>query len=221
MTEQVPSKEKVALEYFSAYFEQNYYGTVVFSDPRWHAPKVFRAAMWALQQAEKDAGDPIVKAIHKVRERGCGDNSCIHGRPSGMGTNGGCSCKKAPPKTVLATLRALRDEAEAHGPVCLTADNILDLLTEIEGRDKEITRLQREVDYCVINHDAQLTKYRTALEEICTRRRCPLAEKALGLSDSPCGCPRDSFGHVKCEERSGPEHTYCVAERNAEDSHEQ
>jgi hypothetical protein len=154
------------------------------------------------------------------RPQGCGDNGCIHGRSGGMGTNGGCSCKKAPPKTVLATLRGLRHDAEAHGPVSLTADNILDLLTEIEGRDKEITRLQREVDYCVINHDAQLAKYRTALKEICTRRRCPTAEKALGLSDSPCGCPRDSFGHVKCEERSGPEHTYCVAERNAEDSHE-
>lgn len=152
--EQAPSKEKVALEYFSAYFEQNYYGTVVFSDPRWHAPKVFRAAMWALQQADKDAGDPIVEAIHKARE------------------------------------------------------------------NKEIARLQREVDYCVINHDEQLKKYHTALEEICTRRRCPTAERALGLSDSPCGCPRDSLGHVKCEERSGPEHTYCVAERNAEDSHE-
>jgi hypothetical protein len=74
--------------------------------------------------------------------KGCGDNSCIHGRPGGMGTNGGCSCKKAPPKTVLVALRALRHDAEAHGPVSLSADNILDLLTEIEGRDKEIARLQ-------------------------------------------------------------------------------
>jgi hypothetical protein len=80
------------------------------------------------------------------RPQGCGDNSCIHGRPGGMGTNGGCSCKKAPPKTVLARLRDLRDEAEAHGPVSLTADNILDLFTEIEGRDKEIARLQARVD---------------------------------------------------------------------------
>lgn len=29
-----------------------------------------------------------------VPSKGCGDNSCIHGRPSGMGTNGGCSCEK-------------------------------------------------------------------------------------------------------------------------------
>jgi hypothetical protein len=82
--------------------------------------------------------------------------------------------------------------------------------------DAEIHRLQREVDYCVLSHDAQLTTYRTALEEICTRRRCPIAEKALGLTDAPCRCPRDSFGHVKCEERPGPAQTYCVAERNAE-----
>lgn len=46
--------EKAALEYFSAYFANNYYGTVVFADPRWHAPKVFRAALWALKQAQKD-----------------------------------------------------------------------------------------------------------------------------------------------------------------------
>lgn len=46
---------KSAEEYFAAYFENNYYGTVVFSDPRWHAPRVFRAALWALQQAKKDA----------------------------------------------------------------------------------------------------------------------------------------------------------------------
>jgi hypothetical protein len=214
MTEQVPSKEQVALEYFSAYFEQNYYGTVVFSDPRWHAPKVFRAAMWALQQAEKDAGDPIVKAIHKARESWTCKHGSQHASPIAVAL---CGCERP---GAVHRLRELRHDAEAFGAVSLTADNILDLLTEIEGRDREIKRLQREVDYCVINHDAQLTKYRTALEEICTRRRCPTAEKALGLSDSPCGCPRDSFGHVKCEERSGPEHTYCVAERNAENSHE-
>jgi hypothetical protein len=34
--------------------------------------------------------------------------------------------------------------------------------------------------------------------------------------DSPCRCPRDSWGKVQCEERSGPAHTYCVAERQAE-----
>lgn len=54
MNEQI---EKAAIEYFSAYFAQNYYGTVVFSDPRWHAPRIFRAAKWAIQQATKDAGD--------------------------------------------------------------------------------------------------------------------------------------------------------------------
>jgi hypothetical protein len=47
--------EKAALEYFTSYFENNYHGTVVFSDPRWHAPKIFRAVKWAMKQAEKDA----------------------------------------------------------------------------------------------------------------------------------------------------------------------
>jgi hypothetical protein len=128
-----------------------------------------------------------------LSRRGCGDNSCIHGRPGGMGTNGGCSCKKAPPKTVLAKLRDLRDEAEAHGPVSLTADNILDLLTEIEGRDKEIARLQARVDVlnrCIDtiredceDHRSSVPWVRVILEEIAMIG--PIYERAKPLSSVP------------------------------------
>lgn len=48
--------EAAALEYFTAYFENNYPGpNTVIGNPRWHAPKIFRAAQRALKQAEKDA----------------------------------------------------------------------------------------------------------------------------------------------------------------------
>ena len=58
MNEQI---EKAAIEYFTEYFAQNYYGTVVFSDPRWHAPRIFRAAKWAIQQATIDAEDSTLE----------------------------------------------------------------------------------------------------------------------------------------------------------------
>ena len=47
--------EKEALEYFSEYFRQNYPGpNTVIGNPNWHAPKIFRAAVWAISQARKD-----------------------------------------------------------------------------------------------------------------------------------------------------------------------
>lgn len=46
--------------------------------------------------------------------------------------------------TVLATLRDLRHVAEASGrTVSLSADNILDVLAEIDGRDRRIAELER------------------------------------------------------------------------------
>lgn len=49
------------------------------------------------------------------------------------------------PGTVLATLRDLRHVAEASGrTVSLSADNILDVLAEIEGRDRRIRKLEAQ-----------------------------------------------------------------------------
>jgi hypothetical protein len=46
-------------------------------------------------------------------------------------------------KTVIGTLHALRHVAEASGhPVTVSADNISDILQEIEGRGREITLLR-------------------------------------------------------------------------------
>lgn len=47
----------------------------------------------------------------------------------------------------------------------------------------------------------------------CLRRARAALER---IHESPCRCPRDSLGVVKCEERPGPVHTFCVAERNRE-----
>lgn len=51
----------------------------------------------------------------------CGDNSCIFGRPIGMGTNGGCVCTESDLrmgilhlKSALNTMRQERDAAEGE-----------------------------------------------------------------------------------------------------------
>lgn len=52
----IASVERAALEYFTEYFVQNYPGpNTVICNPRWHAPKIFKACQWALSQAKKDA----------------------------------------------------------------------------------------------------------------------------------------------------------------------
>lgn len=41
-----------ALKEFDAYFAKNYPGpNTIISDPHWHAPKILRAAEWAIEQA--------------------------------------------------------------------------------------------------------------------------------------------------------------------------
>jgi hypothetical protein len=87
---------------------------------------------------------------HPPKELSVEDILCPHGwrRPE----HGGLGCAECrderarSSKTVLATLQDLRHVAEASGrTVSLSADNILDVLGEIEGRDKEIERLTREL----------------------------------------------------------------------------
>jgi hypothetical protein len=58
-------------------------------------------------------------AIAAVGIRPCGDNSCIFGRPEGMGTNGGCHCfERGRPELVkilnrlAGVARALADKLE-------------------------------------------------------------------------------------------------------------
>ncbi len=60
-----------ALEQFTAYFVKNYPGpdTIIF-DPKWHAPKIFRAAVSALSAQVQDVEDsPATKAIAAERAR--------------------------------------------------------------------------------------------------------------------------------------------------------
>ena len=67
----------------------------------------------------------------------CGDNSCIFGRPTGMGTNGGCVCTARELrigiidlKRTLATMRKERDTAEGESARLRAAMVELDVETE-------------------------------------------------------------------------------------------
>lgn len=43
---------KKAAVLFDEYFTQNYPGpSTIIGDPHWHAPKILRAAMWAIEDA--------------------------------------------------------------------------------------------------------------------------------------------------------------------------
>lgn len=67
--------------------------------------------------------------------------------------------EQVPSKNVLSTLRDLRHVAEASGrTVSLSADNILDVLGEIEGRDKRISTLERQVDELSIHASKWVTR---------------------------------------------------------------
>lgn len=45
---------------------------------------------------------------------GCGDNSCVIQRPSGMGTNGGCCCDERTLRRAVMILRAELDLVKAR-----------------------------------------------------------------------------------------------------------
>lgn len=36
-------------------------------------------------------------------------------------------------------------------------------------------------------------------------------------NETPCTCPRDSFGRVSCQEQPGTSHSYCQWERQLEE----
>lgn len=93
--------------------------------------------------------------------------------------------------TVLATLRDLRHVAEASGrTVSLSADNILDVLAEIEGRDRRIQKLERAAEpgawqpietaphmrKIVVHYLNELGKHRVVLA-------CFYEEKSLEMHD--------------------------------------
>ena len=63
-----------ALEQFTAYFVKNYPGpdTVIF-DPKWHAPKIFRAAISALTAQVQDVAGPTFVPWGKVERTNDGD----------------------------------------------------------------------------------------------------------------------------------------------------
>lgn len=60
-----------ALETFAAYFVQNYPGPhTIISDPNWHAPKIFRAALYAIESespidARREAFTVLASAMQK------------------------------------------------------------------------------------------------------------------------------------------------------------
>jgi hypothetical protein len=55
----VNDERQAALTHFTDYFVRNYPGpNTIISDPHWHAPKIFRAAEYALEQAAR-AASPV------------------------------------------------------------------------------------------------------------------------------------------------------------------
>jgi hypothetical protein len=51
-----PEQRTAALATFSEYFVRNYPGPhTIIGDPNWHAPKIFRAALFAIEDAQTDA----------------------------------------------------------------------------------------------------------------------------------------------------------------------
>lgn len=54
MSEQTPATNDVAAAAFMQWFLENYPSNCVLSNPSWHAPKIFRAARYALEEAAKE-----------------------------------------------------------------------------------------------------------------------------------------------------------------------
>lgn len=66
-----PSGELPPLpESFAQYIADNYNGEVVFSNPRWHAERIWRSAAWHMRSYAKAAREPLTD--EKIRELGKG-----------------------------------------------------------------------------------------------------------------------------------------------------
>lgn len=133
------------LAQFTAYFEKNYYGEVFFSDPAWHAKRVFAAAKHALNTRAStppnDADGERYRwlrdtgAVFTVRASGSDGSKCELrdiGRPAGeldeaIDAARGATTKEAPPESawerddsVLLDLLHLADT----GGECVTLEDI-------------------------------------------------------------------------------------------------
>lgn len=54
-----PEQRTAALATFSEYFVRNYPGPhTIIGDPHWHAPKIFRAALHAIQSESEPENEP-------------------------------------------------------------------------------------------------------------------------------------------------------------------
>jgi hypothetical protein len=52
---------------FTAYFVKNYPGPdTIIGRPEWHAPKIFRAAQWAIRNAKPSAGVPTTEPVAPI-----------------------------------------------------------------------------------------------------------------------------------------------------------
>jgi hypothetical protein len=120
-----------------------------------------------------------------VPSKGCGDNSCIHGRPSGMGTNGGCSCEQRPSKDQLP--EHLRDPMK----VLDRGERMCALMDEINADCGSIRVAGRFVDL-----QDEVERLRTTLTGISTCSTCEAcrgaALRALG-GEAPAARKPDKF----------------------------
>lgn len=59
MTMLTKDQHAAALKEFGEYFAKNYPGPhTIIGDPHWHAPKILRAAEWAIEQAILNVPQP-------------------------------------------------------------------------------------------------------------------------------------------------------------------
>lgn len=171
MTEQRPSKEKLLIELRG-----------------WHTLKgadCFRQAADEIVRLHEDcrrwenAHQILLAEIERLK------------RPAHEREGPHCSTCSCPPYpaatgTVLARLRDLRHVAEASGQtVWLSADNILDVLAEIDGRDRRIAELERAAQSPKSGRDADQTSRGSAAPT--PRGSLP---NSLGASNEPPAVPQ-------------------------------
>ena len=55
-----PKQRTAALATFSDYFVRNYPGpNTIIGDPNWHAPKIFRAALYAIESESESSASTV------------------------------------------------------------------------------------------------------------------------------------------------------------------
>ena len=93
----------------------------------------------------------------------CGDNSCVFGPPTGLGTNGGCRCvgDMRPSKTRIGVIRNIQK--------LKSASNAKD--AEIARLKSELTRIRAHYGHCTECGRKSSVSYKNDLCGVCDNTR--------------------------------------------------